>query len=326
MTSEKILMLVLLVSAGYAPLRGQTPGANFGHGDSSVPLRLVFASSSERGLESPRTASAGRYSHVGGTVVVGGALSDGLVLAADSRMVATGSGAASYKIVSDAADKIYDLDSDAIATYGEAFVLGRDIGSYIQDFGLQLQKAPVRDVQELAKKFSQYFGSFYDQQTQKDKTSPEVGFLVAGYGSDGVGRIIQIDFPSRREPSELHNTRTNPGLAWMGQTDVISRLIKGVDPLLASLPVMGQLTTAQQQELNSEIPRLEYGVPYQYLMLQDGVDLSMFLVQATVDAQRFSFGTVGWPGAIPGVGGPVDVVAITPFKLEWIKRKQLTAR
>jgi hypothetical protein len=67
--------------------------------------------------------------------------------------------------------------------------------------------------------------------------------------------------------------------------------------------------------------KFEYSIPWQYLTIQDGVDLSLALVQSTVDMQRFSFGTLGSPGAIPGIGGPVDVVVVTPFELRWAKKK-----
>jgi GH25 family lysozyme M1 (1,4-beta-N-acetylmuramidase) len=61
-------------------------------------------------------------------------------------------------------------------------------------------------------------------------------------------------------------------------------------------------------------------------MLQDGIDLAMTLVQATVDMQRFSFGTSSATGAIPGVGGSVDMLAVNPTELTWVKKKSLTTR
>ena len=44
------------------------------------------------------------------------------------------------------------------------------------------------------------------------------------------------------------------------------------------------------------------------LMVQDGIDLALSLVQVTVDMQRFSFGAEGSPGSVPGIGGSVDVL------------------
>jgi hypothetical protein len=41
--------------------------------------------------------------------------------------------------------------------------------------------------------------------------------------------------------------------------------------------------------------------------------------------QRFSFGRSAHPGDIPGVGGGVDVLAITPNDIQWVRKKELTA-
>ena len=318
---KNALLLLLICTAPVSP-RAQTYIGEIGRGDSSIPLQLRVPSNPRNFALDPRSRAS-----TGGTVVVAAALSDGLVLAADSRLMLTFTGVnPSYKIASDSQEKIYDLDSDAIATYGLAFVLDRDVGSYIQDFGVKIKKSPIPDVRDLAKKFSSYFSPFYDQEAARIKNTPELGFLVAGYSSDGIGRILEINFPSSREPTEVHNTRDNIGVVWRGQVDVVSRLIKGFDPLLGSIPIFTKLKPEEVQEFKDEIQKIEYKIPYEYLMLQDGVDLSMFLVQATVDIQRFSFGTAGWPGAIPGVGGPVDVVTITPFRLEWIKKKAVTLK
>jgi len=72
------------------------------------------------------------------------------------------------------------------------------------------------------------------------------------------------------------------------------------------------LPAPDQQEFVKELGQFEYYIPFNFLPLQDGIDLALSLVQTTVDVQRFSFGPVAHPGDIPGVGGTVDVLAITP--------------
>jgi len=50
--------------------------------------------------------------------------------------------------------------------------------------------------------------------------------------------------------------------------------------------------------------------------LQDAVDFSIFAIRTTIDAIRFQ--------ARPkNVGGPIDVLVITPDGAEWIQRKEL---
>ena len=70
---------------------------------------------------------------------------------------------------------------------------------------------------------------------------------------------------------------------------------------------------------------MQYQIFYNFLSLQDAIELATFLVEATVVMQRFSFGTVGKIGDVPSVGGPVDSLVITPGGLSWIRQKQLTS-
>jgi hypothetical protein len=263
---------------------------------------------------------------VGGTVVVAGALSDGLILAADSRQTLTFPGGIQppYKIVSDSANKLFVVGRVGICTYGEAFILGRSIESFVSEYKVKSGKDD--DVHDVAKGFTEYFGKYYDQQVAASKGIPSVGFMFAGYDKSGVGRLVEARFPDKRIPFDLQqSTHENQGLAWEGQTDVISRLLKGYDPTIGNLASFQKLPQPDQEEFAKEMGQIEYYIPYNFLSLQDGIDLALSLVQATVDMQRFSFGTMSHPGYIPGVGGTVDVLTITPNETTWVRRKQLAA-
>jgi hypothetical protein len=114
-------------------------------------------------------------------------------------------------------------------------------------------------------------------------------------------------------------------MTWQGETDTIQRIILGYDASrFFLLPTPKSWSQEAQQKLRVEIAsNLQYKVFYQVLSLQDAVDLSTFLVQATVTMQRFSFGTEGKVGSLPDVGGPVDTLAITPNEVQWVQRKTL---
>jgi hypothetical protein len=72
--------------------------------------------------------------HAGGTVVVAVAVADGLVLAADSRLtVANPIWVPTYKVASDSAAKLFSVGKVGIATFGEAFILGRSINSFVSE-------------------------------------------------------------------------------------------------------------------------------------------------------------------------------------------------
>jgi hypothetical protein len=264
---------------------------------------------------------------VGGTVVVCLALSDGLVLAADSRLTITFSEGVTpnYKIGSDSAPKLFDIGKVAIASYGEAFLLKRSVGSIIADF--DRTKETGTDVEDVAKRFTTFLKPIYDEHVKSVKNAPGVGFIVAGYNKKGVGEFFDIFFPTSPDPKLLPQTTNNDqGIVWRGQTEVIQRLIKGFDPQIGTLAEFSKLSDGSKKNFAEELGTIEYYVPYNYLMVQDGIDLALSLVQVTVDMQRFSFGTRGSPGSIPGIGGSVDVLVINPSQLTWIKRKTLTAR
>ena len=314
------------------PLFAQSP-ENFlsasqpGSSTSSIHNRLAstYIGSLAEGSVSVTQQDGGVVS-VGGTVVVGAALSDGLILAADSRqtvMFPVGI-QPSYKVVSDSANKLFSVGNVGISTYGEAFILGRSIESFVVEYGPTAPKNA--DVNEIAKGFSQYFGKYYDREVTEQKKIPQLGFILAGYDKGGVGRLVEIRFPANREPIVLaQNTHENQGLVFQGQTDVIRQLIFGYDPSLGASPTLNKLSDADKEQLKTELGNFEYYIPYNYLPLQDGIDIALSLVQATVDMQRFSFGTRAHPGDIPGVGGSVDVLTITPSAISWVRKKQLSA-
>jgi hypothetical protein len=46
----------------------------------------------------------------------------------------------------------------------------------------------------------------------------------------------------------------------------------------------------------------------------------------SLEFRSLAYGTVGDASGVPGVGGPIDILAITPFELRWISRKRLDLR
>ncbi len=305
MSRKSILIAAaLLLSASTLRLEAQTYSGRMGAGSAPAPAKA------------------------GGTVVVALALADGLVLAADSRLTLTFTDIKpEYKIASDSASKLFSVGNVAITFYGEAFVLDRTISSFVSEFDASLKEPKPSGVDETARLFSIFFQKYYDQHVREKKKSPNLGFIFAGYNNAGNGKLIELVFPGKPDPLDLPNsTRQSQGAVWRGQTDVIVRLIKGFDLTMGGLPMIASMEEAKQKALGVELGKLEYTIPFAYFTLQDGIDFALMLVQTTVDMQRFSFGTVGSVGAIPGVGGAVDVIAITPTGLTWVKRKALSVR
>jgi hypothetical protein len=54
------------------------------------------------------------------------------------------------------------------------------------------------------------------------------------------------------------------------------------------------------------------------MSLQDAIDFSIYAIRTTIDTMRFQ--------ARPkNVGGPIDVLVLTPDETKWIQRKALRA-
>jgi hypothetical protein len=268
-------------------------------------------------------------SGIGGTVVVCMALSDGMVLAADSRLtnIYPSGVTPQYKVISDSASKLFNVGHIGIATWDTAFILKRSTGSIIADFD-KTDTGDKADVYAVAERFNTYFGKLYAQHFERFKEQPNIGFILAGYDKSGIGRFIELDYPQTAKPVPLEQTtRSGQGIVWRGQTEVIQRLIMGYDPAIGQIPEFSKLDKDTLAKLRTDLTTAaEYNIPYEALALQDGIDLSLALVQATVDMQRFSFGTRGAIGSIPGVGGNVDVMVIDPYELSWIKKKTLSTK
>ena len=309
---ERIIKVATVVLFGCWLIYGQTSAGNM----------------STRG----QSAHLNKFDTGSGTVVVGVAIAEGLVLAADSRLTMTFERITpSYKSVSDSAQKLFDVGNAGLAMYGSAFLQGRSVSAWVAEFKSQPRiseartSAPsaFRDIDVLAKEFSAYISPIYDKQFPVGGERPILGFMMIGYDKAGLGKLLQFEFPSNRTPQTTHDT-THTGLEWGGHTHVISRLLLGLNDSMREIPEL-KLTPEQQKLYSGKIAGQEYYIPYQYFMLQDGIDLALSLVRITVEIERFSFGTNEAPGEVPGVGGAVDVLAVTPSGVQWIKQKALSA-
>ncbi|MDX6705498.1 MAG: hypothetical protein QOI48_1344, partial [Solirubrobacteraceae bacterium] len=133
-------------------------------------------------------------------------------------------------------------------------------------------------------------------------------FLIAGYDADGIGHIHEVMIPGPERGNYSPNT-TERGTMWRGQTDVITRMLKGVDSRAQYLLPIDELSEEALQAINDGFNALEY-VPILPITVQDAIDYSSFLIRTTIDMQRFSDGTVGAPGLVPGCGGPLQVLVV----------------
>ena len=240
---------------------------------------------------------------------------EGIVLAADSRVTLTAQPTGTNTMLQvhyDNATKLLKVGGQnyvGAVTYGVG-ALGttqpRTAHSYIPEFEQELAGEVRLSVEE----FAGNLGDFFQRQWKATMppnipASDTMVFLVGGYDKDAAyGRVCQVVIHSDPTPREF-----NPndfGITWGGQAELASRLIHGYDPRLdALMKAHVKLNTAQTKNFREKVlPELPLPIPYQFLPLQDCVDLAIFIVKATATTQKWMLG-------VRGVGGFIDVATIT---------------
>lgn len=253
---------------------------------------------------------------------------EGIVLAADSRVTLTaqqdGTNAV-FPAYYDNATKLLRVrgqDFVGAVTYGVG-ALGatqpRTAHSYIPEFEQELSAEKRLSVEDFAAKLGEFFLRQWKNTMPANTPANDVMmFLVGGFDKDSAyGRVFQVVIPADPTPKEF-----NPddfGITWGGQMEAVGRLMHGFDPQLESLiNTQVHLNAAQMKNLRQKVlPALALPIPYQFLPLQDCVDLSIFLVKATATIQKWMLG-------VRGVGGAIDVATITRTEgFEAIQEKRI---
>ena len=255
------------------------------------------------------------------TIAVAVAIPEGIVLVAESRQTYSMKvgDIINARVGTDFGKKVFQLGPRVGAvTWGWAFLLGRNINSYIEEFKSTMDQKGTSEVEQISHELAEFLTEKYLEHIARklDTPSPQaIGFYVGGYDSRG-GNIYATYIPEK-SVSLVSNTITKSGMNWGGQIDVISRLLKGYDQRIMTL-------SGFTKDLTAELSKLEYITNFNNMTLQDAVDCAVFLVKTTINMQRFSDGIVLQPGAVPGCGGSIDVAVVQPdSNFCWIQRKEL---
>lgn len=260
-----------------------------------------------------------------GVIVKG---TEGIVLAADSRVTLFArkpDGTTEIPINFDNASKLLTFEDPnnfiGAVTYGQAIIgtTPRDVRtaySFVPEFeaGLPRSRLPVSD---FAKRLTDFFSVQWKSKMPKDYHGPDMTFVIGGFNEKSpYGSVYLVGIPTHPRPEE--QSPNDFGVTWGGQSELTWRLIRGYDPRLLKI-IKGKLNLSNKQieALESELGPLVMGIPYAALSLQDCIDLAVFLVKTTIEAQRLSIG-------IRGVGGAIDVAVITRrHGLRIIQQKEL---
>lgn len=256
---------------------------------------------------------------------------DGVVVAADSRT--TLGNHRMLRVGSDFTHKVFAPGGVAVATYGEAFVDERSIASHMAEFAV-VEAGNCAHPGPTARRLAAFFGDRYDAQLaalgdarddDADPPPPDVatlGFLVSGYDDAGVGEAWEVTLPGRAV-EQIATTANGGGAAWRGQSDVVTRMVRGADlELLVRLAAVNEMG----DELDAMMPLLDecsYRIPFDSMNLQDGIDFAVLCIRTTIDVQRLTLGPLATAPEFswPGVGGPIEIATVTATGgFAWVQR------
>ena len=115
--------------------------------------------------------------------------------------------------------------------------------------------------------------------------------------NDAYGRVFTFDIPYNPIPKEMNPGPGQFGITWGGQREFVDRLIRGYDAQVVPLAAreLG-LSDADAQRLEAALTPVQMALPFAAMSLQDCVDLAIFFIRTTMEAQRLTVG-------IRGVGG-----------------------
>ncbi len=155
----------------------------------------------------------------------------------------------------------------------------------------------------------------------------QLRFIVAGFNNDASHEVFIVNIPGEVQAKRNSKEKGKEyGADWVGQTDVVSRIVLGFDGRIGNLPMMQKISSEiGVDETNKQLRGLEYVIQWGTMTLQDGIDFSGLAIETTTAIQRFSDGIAADPGDMTGVGGPIDVAVITSENgFVWISKKMLT--
>lgn len=190
-------------------------------------------------------------------------------------------------VFSDSAQKlmIFEEAGVAISTFDTAIVEKYPVEHHLRRF-MELE-TPKKDapVEDITRKLISYFKGRF--------ANTGVGFHVAGFRQEGTQHVpylfschtVAEPTPTRRNSND--GDEAVYGITRSGETQITNRLIDA-----SSTPV------------------------FDAMPLKDAVDYARFLMITTVDALRFE-------PRFPSVGGPIDILVLTPQGMRFIQRKAI---
>lgn len=260
--------------------------------------------------------------------------SEGIVLATDSRVTlhfdVTDPVAGTHVSVPATYDnapkllKITGQEHVAAVTYGLG-TLGypetRTAHSLLPELEATLTGKNRLSVEEFANALAEFFTEQWTTRVPEGSDSAdEMYFVVAGYDSNApYGRVFDLTIPSRPQPIECTHTVDGFGIVYGGQWDITGRIINGHDPAaMAIIKDTLELDDDTIRDLANKITESSGAkIPFEFLPLQDCVDLCILLIKTTAQLMEYQ-------NQVRDVGGAIDVATITRQDgFRYVQRKEI---
>lgn len=227
----------------------------------------------------------------------------------------------------DTVDKTFLAPNNCgISTCGDGSINNIPLSGIIKTF-TRTQIIPTDTVLDTANKLLSYIKTL--------NQSTNIIFHVFGFDSDANGNKSMNGY--RVHTNGIGNVlkvqTTYAGASWDGETAILSRILKKTYFFTGEqvVPANSQLTTpaaqsqgVSPQTINKESLLVEkskvsindeQNIPWGLMSIQDGIDFSEYAIKATIDTMKFA-------AINKSVGGPIDILVITPDNAEWVKKKK----
>ncbi|OGD57338.1 hypothetical protein A2V71_00770 [Candidatus Berkelbacteria bacterium RBG_13_40_8] len=190
----------------------------------------------------------------------------------------------------------------------------------LKNQGLEVLEKPKIENHVVKFRFKDRNGNINDGAGSVDP----IVIMVAGYDHSGSHSVYVCNIPGEIENHRDSKEKNKEyGANWIGQTDVVTRIILGFDNRIGNIKFVKEAMDSQGKDaINKQLRNLEYAINWGTMTLQDAVDFCTLAIKTTSAIQKFSDGIAADPGDMPGVGGEVDLAVITPDKgFVWINKK-----
>lgn len=250
---------------------------------------------------------------------------EGIVMGSDSRISFSSQFAPNIPIniqtghYFDTQEKTFPCPNNCgISTCGTASLLNKNITGYIYEY-IRNQVTASTSVYDTANNLKTFIHSI--------DSAAEVHFIVAGYeivNGQKVQRVYQVITGNQSSCALISNN--NSGAKWDGEVDTITRIVKAhyvcqnvIETPQLTLSISNNISNVGDAFVlpkSTTLKKDENLIVWNLMTLQDAIDFVRYAINTTIDTMRFT-------NVNKTVGGPIDILVITPNKTKWISHKKL---